>query len=154
MKIADIIAQENHHTIKLYKQGVFWVAYEQSAYAIWKNTGYKASKKYIKSIAQSIVSVGFPDTSLKKWQFQKKETLLEGTEKYKCFLSSAAWDNSEYESWKNNTDVFENREVYKEKRSMEEAIKNFPLEKKTPIEAFLFIEELKKNMKKYNNGSI
>jgi hypothetical protein len=46
------ISEKTAHTsldqIKLYKQGLFWVAYEQSAYNIWQLKGFKPTKKWLK----------------------------------------------------------------------------------------------------------
>ena len=59
--IANKILHPSSKHILLYKEGVFWVAYEQSAYYIAQYKGYKPTKKYFKNINQTIVSVGFPN---------------------------------------------------------------------------------------------
>ena len=63
--------------VHLWKEGVFWVAYERSAYWVHlrsatrgcnplsKNKeGYKPTKKYIKSVGGDVVTVGFPHNAL------------------------------------------------------------------------------------------
>ncbi|WP_374465590.1 hypothetical protein [Chryseobacterium sp.] len=154
MKIVEIIAQEDYSTIQLYKQGVFWVAYEQSAYAVWKITNYRPSKKYIKCIGEYVVSLGFPDAALENLKWKKTTSILENAEKYKRLLSFFQIDKDEFEQWKKSLNLAEKKENNKEINRIEEAIKNFPLETKTAIEAFLFIEELQKNIKNHNNGLI
>ena len=52
-----LIFLKNPSDLHLFKEGVFWVAYEHNAYFIWKMKGYKPNKKYIKSIQQEVVSV-------------------------------------------------------------------------------------------------
>jgi hypothetical protein len=62
-KMSSIIEKIHHNStneIKLYKEGVFWIAYEQSAYYLAQKKGYKATKKLVKSIGQEVVSIGFP----------------------------------------------------------------------------------------------
>ncbi|RLJ22916.1 hypothetical protein CLU97_4725 [Chryseobacterium sp. 7] len=153
MKIADIIRQEDHTKIQLYKQGVFWVAYEQSAYAVWKITGYKASKKYVKNICSYVVSIGFPSSALENKQWRGKLFPLERTEKYMSFLPSFPLENEKFELWKSNAALSEKKENDKETKSTEEAIKKFPLESKTPVEAFLFLRDLQDKIK-VKNGII
>lgn len=50
--------------IHLWKEGVFWVAYEQNAYAIWLLKKYKPTRKFIKSVGMDVVSIGFPGNAL------------------------------------------------------------------------------------------
>jgi len=63
MTINEKIIQEKGK-ICLYKEGIFWVAYEQSAYAVWLRKKYKPKKKYVKSAGMEIVSIGFPQSAL------------------------------------------------------------------------------------------
>ncbi len=49
MKIADIIKTENNTNIYLHNEGLFWRAFEYSAFAFVKNIKqYNAKKKFIK----------------------------------------------------------------------------------------------------------
>lgn len=144
MTIAEIISREEDNIIQLYRQGVFWVAYEQSAYAVHKITNYKASQRYIKNMREYVVSLGFPDAALGKLLGSK--SVLESTEKYKRLLSPHTLEKGELDKWKKTVPLAEKKENHKEKPSAEEEIKNFPLETKTPIEAFLFIRELQKRI--------
>jgi hypothetical protein len=67
--IHEILETEDDgkNVIHLYLEGIFWKAYQQSAYRLTRRVGsLKVSKKYIKTVAQEVVSVGFPDTSLQK----------------------------------------------------------------------------------------
>ncbi|MDR0334140.1 MAG: hypothetical protein LBI15_11865 [Dysgonamonadaceae bacterium] len=58
-----IIKEKIHHTdtfaVNLYKEGIFWMAYEQSAYAVCQIKPYIARKKYVKAVSAEVVSVGF-----------------------------------------------------------------------------------------------
>lgn len=57
--ISEKIIHTSLHQVKLYKQGMFWVGYEQSAYYIWQIKGYKPTKKFVKSVAVEVVQIGF-----------------------------------------------------------------------------------------------
>lgn len=57
--ITDKITHNSLHQIKCYKQGLFWEAYEQSAYCIWEQKGYKPTKKWFKNSNQDVVQGGF-----------------------------------------------------------------------------------------------
>lgn len=48
----------------LFKEGVFWIAYEQCAYWFHLKKGYKPTKKFVKTVGQEVVSVGFPESVL------------------------------------------------------------------------------------------
>lgn len=66
MTLQEIIAAENCNTdrIYLYPEGVFWKAYERSAFAFVRRISrYKITKRFIKYLDTEIVSLGFPDTS-------------------------------------------------------------------------------------------
>lgn len=69
MTLQEIIAAENCNTdrIYLYPEGVFWKAYERSAFAFVKRISrYKITKRFVKYLDAEIVSLGFPDTSRAK----------------------------------------------------------------------------------------
>ena len=53
--------------IRLYRAGIFYVAYEQSCYAFHKYIRqFKVKKKLVKKISSEIVSLGFPVSSEEK----------------------------------------------------------------------------------------
>ncbi|MDC1464770.1 hypothetical protein N8387_03675 [Polaribacter sp.] len=54
MSIKEKLAKEDGTHIYCYKQGAFWVCYEQSAYIVSLSKAYKPSKKWIKNIAQEV----------------------------------------------------------------------------------------------------
>ena len=67
MKIKDIIVLEKHNKASVYllKEGLFWRAYELSAYRMVHHIKqYKVTRKYIKNVGCDIVYCGFPDSSL------------------------------------------------------------------------------------------
>ena len=64
MTITNKIQHTTPSDVKLYKEGIFWKAYEQSAYAILQLRTYQAKKEYVKIAAAEVVSIGFPDSVL------------------------------------------------------------------------------------------
>ena len=67
MKIKDILQQEqaNTNSIFLHKEGIFWRAYEKSAYLFSLYIkAYQITKKYYKNVGSEVVYLGFPDSSL------------------------------------------------------------------------------------------
>lgn len=69
MTLQEIIAVENRNTDKIYLhlEGIFWKAYERSAFAfIHRISRYKASKRFVKYLDAKVVSLGFPDASRSK----------------------------------------------------------------------------------------
>ena len=65
--ITEKIVHSDAFEVNLYKEGgVFWKAYEQSAYAIHQiRREYKSKKEYVKKVATQVVSIGFPDSALR-----------------------------------------------------------------------------------------
>lgn len=54
--------QQNFDKIILHKEGLFWIAYERSAYRVFHDIKrFKPNKKYIKIVGAEVVSLGFPD---------------------------------------------------------------------------------------------
>lgn len=99
MKLSDIISRENYHSIQLYKQGVFWVAYEQSAYSIWEHKGYRVNKKYIKSLKRDIVSLGFPASVLDEIGKIYKQDKLKSSSEYKSYMLSQELNKTLFLRW-------------------------------------------------------
>jgi len=59
------IEKDNNNFIKLYKEGIFWRAYNQSCMLFTQYfDNYKVIIKYVKYLKQNIYYCGFPDTIL------------------------------------------------------------------------------------------
>jgi hypothetical protein len=48
--INEKIVHSSLCSVNLYKEGIFWTAYEQSAYYVWQLKGYKPTKKRYKKM--------------------------------------------------------------------------------------------------------
>ena len=145
MTILDKVTLQQQDTTKifLFKEGAFWVAYEQSAYFIAQYKGYKPTKKYYKSIRQSVVSVGFPKVEILLNELEQKNLII-GVNKLDTIVEILLKENinsADFELWKEN--LSESIDLKsKQKSSIVELVKAFPLAHKTPMDAFLFIKEI------------
>src|SRR5574344_2003917 len=68
MKIEALLQTEetNVSHIFLYKEGVFWKAYQRSAYGLLRHCDvkYRVKHRYVKCVATDVLSVGFPEAAL------------------------------------------------------------------------------------------
>lgn len=103
MSIHEIVSIEDRNTgeIHLHKEGLFWKAYQQSAYLFTREVkAFKASKKRVKAVGgQEVVSLGFPQQAFAtyfddtRWkEIDEKQRLITGyalqAEGYRQWLES------------------------------------------------------------------
>lgn len=152
MKIAKIleIEQNNHENIILFNEGLFWRAYERSAFRFTKHIKqYQITKKTIKNVKSDVVHCGFPKTVLpeilnliknNKIKKEDKQIVIFGFEKSK----------EDFEKWKNNIAIkIKNKEAEniisvktKTENNIINQIKSFQLMAKSPIECQQFLIKL------------
>lgn len=102
MTSQDFIRAEADNTdrIILYKEGLFWKAYERSAYILCTQVRpFKPTKKSLKSLdGGHIVSVGFP------WKHEQKHIgaleRLESSDERLTLAAASAIDPADFEAWK------------------------------------------------------
>ena len=143
--------------IILHREGVFYIAYEHSAWLFSVVLHcFKVKKVYVKCVAQDVVSIGFPMASLERYVAGCKVNEGEG-----CVKLSLPADKipllDDFEQWKECQqyvppklpetacdDVAENdipmSDIIKK-------IKDFPIECKTPVECMLFLIQIKNSFK-------
>lgn len=100
MTLQEIIAAESRNTDKIYLhlEGIFWKAYERSAFAfIHRVSRYKASKRFVKYLDAKVVSLGFPDASRTK-VLGDRPLLSESDDM--LVLDAGTIDAEEYGHWK------------------------------------------------------
>ncbi|MCC8146606.1 MAG: hypothetical protein LIO93_09260 [Bacteroidales bacterium] len=149
MTIGEKIAIKSDKELVLYKEGVFWIAYEEAAYLVSQVKKLKASKKYVKSLQQEVVSVGFPDRSLA--EIESSLVLKEKTATRARFEVEKAVDVTEFEKWKQQIELRQPAkpqpsDSYEEKPydALIEKLASFKLHSATPMSCMLFIEELQR----------
>lgn len=64
MTLLEKISCISDKTLRLYKEGVFWIAYNEDAFRLCAIKKLRPSRRYVKSIKQEVFSVGFPTASL------------------------------------------------------------------------------------------
>lgn len=143
MKIEEILKTEDNKCIYLHKEGLFWRAYEYSAYAFAKSIKqYNAKKKFIKKVAGEIVFIGFPNSILatildlceqKGYAVNKNNSII------KIELSTK---KEGFGKWKNEIKVEDSIKLKKNNLALIDRIASFPLATKTPMEAQQFLYKL------------
>ncbi|MBR5149491.1 MAG: hypothetical protein IKV15_09925 [Bacteroidaceae bacterium] len=70
-QIAVILQDEQQNlgdSIRLYAEGIFYKAYERSAWVACRVLHpFMVKKRAVRKVGQEVVSIGFPKTSLDKW---------------------------------------------------------------------------------------
>lgn len=147
MTIADKLKAKEANELRLYKEGVFWIAYEEDAYLLSQVKKLKATKKYVKLLGMEIVSVGFPSVTLNEIcsHFREKErtdTLLV------LHLDTPA-DRAEFENWKQNMEVWTREAIPATTNgntndALLEKLNAFKLHLSSPMDCMRFVEELQR----------
>ena len=136
------IEDTNIQKIYFYREGIFYKAYERSAYAFVTHCrDFKVKRRYYKAVNCEVVSIGFPSACLGKYfPKDKVQEIQEGVE----IELDNMLDVESYEEWK-STISHDNSKMNGNLSDAEVAmkIKNFPIEVKTPLDCMLFLSELK-----------
>lgn len=101
MELSAILTLENSTTdgIHLYLEGIFWKAYEQSAWRFVRHVcSYKPTKRHIKSLGQDVVTVGFPSAGLQK--VLEQTTYTQTDPKHILVTCEDTGTLEEFEQWK------------------------------------------------------
>ena len=145
--INEIIKDESLNDgtfIRMYPEGVFYKAYERSAWLACMHLGeLLVKKRHVKKAGQDIVSVGFPKNALKKWAGNRKVDISDNAAT--IFLSeNDRIPIQEFEVWKDGVHA-DGNECTKPDAQDEicSRIRSFPLENKTPMECMMFLSQLK-----------
>jgi len=159
-EIVDLEAQ-NDGVIRLYFDGVFWKAYQQSAYLFARNVmAFKLTRKFVKPANMEVVSLRFSRQSLEKL-FNKKQIVEVAVNQLSVFGYSSGLEN--YQQWLEATPLKrKKREPVKvptqenisseevplsfaeKERYVIEQLCNFRIEKSTPMDCMTFIVFLQK----------
>ncbi len=151
--IKEILSSEQSKDrlcIQLYSEGIFFKAYEHSAWLAYHILNrFMVKKKYIKKAGQEIVSIGFPKTTLGKWAAGRR--MYESETKAAIYIDDCEYDSipeKDFTRWKDS--ISHGRESKAEDKAVENAIieqiRLFPVESKTPIECMMFVSSLKREL--------
>lgn len=166
MKITDILIHETpgNTDIYLHREGLFWKAYEYSAFLFIQTVRvYNPQKKWMKGLGREVVSLGFPDSVLQEIlqgrtteQTGDKRWVIKGTEP----VSEEA-----FEEWKANlkqhipsvatvatvtANVPTGVVTQIHQTAQQEVLRKlaaFQVESASPLQCMMFISELQKELR-------
>lgn len=157
-QIKEILETErdNRDKIYLYREGLFYKAYEHSAY-LWvhKVCGYEVRCRYVKIVNQNVVSIGFPQNTLKsKVIGLKTEEFSQGV----IIYVGGSITDCDFDKWKrelenkeqnveNALECQEPSTCYGRENKYSEVIeelRRFPIETSSPIDCMMLVSRLKK----------
>lgn len=105
-QIKDILQEEQKNDgsfIRLYAEGIFYKAYERSAWTACRVLHpFMVKKRAVRKVGQEVVSIGFPKTSLQKWAGGRRvedavdDSVLMHLSEEEC----VPFDEKEFEEWK------------------------------------------------------
>lgn len=162
MKIQDVLILERENTNKCYliKDGIFWRAFEKSAFWFVNNLKpYTITKKHFKVINANVAYLGFPDSTLNGLLIiaetkgyivnrHEKQVTIEGFEISDGFEQ---WkDEIPYQTPDNQNISLVNEPAENYDSGLIAKIRKFPVAERTPIECQQFIIELQNTI----NGTV
>ncbi len=141
--------QSNIDKIYLYREGIFYRAYERSAY-LWINhiCKYEIKKRYVKTVGKVIVYLGFPMSVLESKLVN--HSYKEESEYVVIELDESAKVNDEsYITWHNQMELSIKTPISVDKKDPQKGtiideIVKYPIETSSPIECMMFLLQLKK----------
>ena len=168
----EILAHESAESneIHLYQEGMFWKAYEYSAYRFtFGICAFSPKKKFIKAIGRDMVSIGFPKDSLKK--HAALFDLVSESEKACTIIPKGCAPPKSFDDWREEIPLLvkggaskttDRRPVMtvtmtpqpKPKSEAElivDEIRCYNMESKTPMECMLWLSQLKARI---NHGEL
>jgi len=109
MTVKEILQSEENitDTVVLHYEGMFWKAYERSAYLFCTQiTPFKVTKRFISKLnGTAIVSIGFPDTGLQK--YMSKYRLIRRDATTLTYAGFRTLNEQDYLLWKEGHNVAE-----------------------------------------------
>lgn len=150
MTILEKVTLQKQDTSKifLFKEGIFYKAYNEGAFLL-KDRDYKVAVKKIKGIENEVLSIGFPVSILNR--IVENGVSEEVHENYVSFQTHIVFSNKSYHQWRSNLTAIEKNKANLSNNKCDysaliDSIKNYPLANKTPIEVFNWVSELQKNI--------
>ena len=159
----EILGREDagSNEIRLYLEGIFWKAYEYSAYRFtFGICAFSPKKKYIKTVGQEMISIGFPMDSLKK--HSALFDLVSQSEKECVIVPKNLMPTKPFEEWKASIPLWDGnpapasvetavqqQQPQTEAEKIVDEIRRYNLANVTPVECMMWLSQLKTRI---NNG--
>lgn len=148
-----LLEEENVKNIYLFREGIFYRAYNRSAMRVVETIkSFKINHKYVKTVQQVIFYIGFPCTSFetisiiaanKGWRLMSTST-AESEKMITLWCESIG--NENYDDWIKTKGQAASQPL----ENLQQRIVNFPIERATPLEAMMFLNNLKNQIKDDN----
>ena len=153
MSISDIVALEdlNQGFIILHAEGIFWRAYEKSAYVFATQVApMQILKKGYKVLGgREVCYLGFPMATAEK--YLTSLTLEGSTEKQRKYRAPHDWDEADYEKWHQEIAPHQVKTTSELPANPHEdvldAIRGFEVLTHTPLDALHLIVSLQQMLK-------
>ncbi len=140
--------EQNRGTINLYLEGLFWKAYQYSAFLlVQQGAQYKANRRPVKSIRQEVVSVCFPKDTLPKL-FKAEQ--IEPVSSKQLRIGGFILDRKAYDLWFASLPVQEKKASTQKSISADDAervfnmLQNIRVEESTPLDCMRLIIKVQK----------
>lgn len=161
MSIHEIVTIEDRNTgeIHLHKEGLFWKAYQQSAYLFTREVkAFKVSKKQVKTVGdREVVFLGFPQQAFStyfedtQWkETDEKQRLITGytlqTEDYQQWLESLPLTERKIDKSVPANEVAKRQQPTSSEYAALSLLKGFRVERATPMDCMLFVVALQKQL--------
>ena len=169
---SKILVSNEEKRFTLYKEGLFYKCYNEDAMLFVKKVReYKVNNKFVKSTGSNVFSIGFPASEIEKGKlsFDEISTKIESesfelkNELVIFHLNNTACKKG-FKDWvdvkrKNELVVQEPDPSYTNINNSEHIlamIKNYDMANSTPMQGLGFIQELKKEVQRFekSNGNI
>ena len=152
MKIEEILKKEdtNQDKIYLYAEGIFWKAYDRSAFLFINYVkAYNVKLRHFKKLNRDVKYLGFPMTALNN--LITEEHPLHEIVKGKQLIISGfeTIDQVEFEKW-NVEQIVEKENLKSDNEDLAAKVIHFPVLEKSPLDCQSFILQLQKEL----NGTI
>lgn len=144
--------EKSSNTILLYQEGMFYAAYEHSAYLFWNSIKkYQVKFSFVKAVGLELVSIGFPMNTLTALVPEKAVCIEDAVVKIELKEDEMA-DVCNFETWKIRMKGCGGDVLTKKDKQISvhddiiKQISSFPIESKTPVECMLFLSQIKKRL--------
>lgn len=162
MTLKDKLSCECPTQIHLYLEGIFWKLYNHSAFHFSKLIKpYQVKKKYSKTLNIEIVNMGFPQSILPKTLERLREIAVSVDIGEREISVTLAEGQNGYDEWFQQFPLVENVKTLapdslvssfclqsnKANERVLQALRDFPIMQKTPLDVQLFVLQLQDSLK-------
>ena len=152
MKLSEILLLEsnNNKVIHLLKDGLFWRAYNVSAFLFVSHIKkYQLTKKFYKNVNAEVVHLGFPDTVLPDLLKGLTQADIQRDEKH-IIIKKYSCEKSQYDDWKASIQLKIGKAASSPSNNnvgILQRIASFDTLNKTPFECQQFLVKLQTELK-------